>query len=94
MEKVLSRRTRTVLRIRIGMRKNPDPGSGMRKNPDPGSRMNIPDLIFEKLVGISFLGKKYLNSLMRIRIRHPGSGILFFLNLGCKKIGLGILDPG
>ncbi len=27
-----------------------DPGSGMEKNPEPRSGMNIPDLIFEKLV--------------------------------------------
>jgi len=34
--------------------------SGRKKNPDPGSRMNIPDLIFENLVPISFLGLKSL----------------------------------
>ncbi len=60
----------------------------MEKNPDQVSGMNIPDLIFENLVSV-FLGKKYLNSLMRMRNRdlvNPGSEM--------EKIRSGILDPG
>ncbi len=55
-----------------------------------GIRDDIPDLIFENLVSV-FLGYKYLNSFMTIRIRDlvsPGSRM--------EKIGSGILDkhPG
>jgi hypothetical protein len=73
---------------------DPDPGSGafflsssgMEKNrdPDPG---NKPDHFSESLE-TDFGVQKYLNSLMRIRIRdhvHPGSGI--------EKIGSGINIP-
>ncbi len=70
------------------------PGSGIRdrKNPDPGSGIQDEHTgsYFWELI-ISFLGQKYLNSLMRDRIRdlvNPGSWM--------GKIGLGIRDkhPG
>jgi hypothetical protein len=49
--------------------------------------MNIPDLIFEKIVPYQFLGGKiYFNSVMRIRdLVNPGSGM--------EKIGPGIKIP-
>jgi hypothetical protein len=62
-----------VMPLRIGI--NQCCGSGMVKK--SGSGMNIQDHISESL-GNNFLGSKYLNSLMRIRIRDlfdPGSGI-------------------
>jgi hypothetical protein len=72
------------------------PGSGMGKNqdPDPGSWMNMQDNFSESLETL-FWGKKYLNSLMRIRIQDPGSGInipdpqhylknVFLLNVSCE----------
>ncbi len=56
----------------------------------PGSGINILDLIFKNLQSISFLGKKYLNSFMWIRIQDPE---LSTLDPGWK-IGPGDLDPG
>jgi hypothetical protein len=56
---------------------DPDPGSGAFLTPGSGMGkksigMNIPD----REIRNSFLGVKYLNSLMRIRIRDSGSGFL------------------
>jgi hypothetical protein len=75
--------------IGTGCVADPDQGSGafvdpwirtgrirLKNNPEPGSGMNIPNLVFEYLVSV--FGLKYLNPLMRIRIRdlvYPGSGI-------------------
>ncbi len=75
------------LRIRIRDPVPLDP-VWVKKNqdPDPGSRMNIPNHISESLE--TFLGKKYLNSLMRIRdpeCFHPGSRM--------EKFGSGINIP-
>jgi len=39
--------------------RNPDPGPGMGKNPEPGSGINIPDLIFEKLLSVSWVKNRY-----------------------------------
>jgi hypothetical protein len=46
------------------------PGSGMGKKSRSGSEINIPDHIFESLETMVW-EYKYLNSLMRIRIRDP-----------------------
>ena len=59
-----------VLRIRIRDPVSfwpPDLGSGMDKKSRSGSAMNIPDHIYKSLETI--FGLKYLNSLMRMRIR-------------------------
>jgi hypothetical protein len=47
---------------------------GESQHPDPGSGMNNPEHIYKKLetIFLLFLGIKYLNSLMRIRVRDPG----------------------
>jgi hypothetical protein len=57
-----------------------------KKNSGVGSGMNIPDHIAEKLETI-FWVKKNLNSLMRIRIRDPGS---FDPGSRMEKFGSGI----
>ncbi len=58
------------------------PGSGIRDGKkDRRSAINITDLVFEYLVSVFRL--KCLNSLMRIRIRDPGSWV---------NPGLGIRD--
>ncbi len=51
-------------------------------DPDPGSGMNIPDHISESfetifLVKIQIFWLRYLNSLMRMRIRSRDPGIFF-----------------
>jgi hypothetical protein len=56
------------------------------KNPDPGYGMNIPWILFLRTY-ISFLGKEYLNSLMRIRIRD-------LVNPVSPNLGSKIWDPG
>jgi hypothetical protein len=64
----------------------------MEKNPDPGSGMNIPNLIFENLVGYQIFGLKMLklfdadpaaascqrirDGKSQIRDKHPGSATL------------------
>jgi hypothetical protein len=60
-------------------------GSGIRiRDDDPGS-------YFRKLRN-NFLGLKYLNSLMRIRIRYPEISLVLDPRSGMEK--LRIRDPG
>ncbi len=64
----------TVLRIRDPVPLWPlDPGL-VKKSGSPGSGINNPDHISESLETV--FGLKYLNSLMRIRDKHPGSATL------------------
>jgi hypothetical protein len=59
---------------------------GMENKPEPGLGMNIPNLIFENLdISFSFMGSKYSNSLMQIRIRE--SRIFSTLDTGWEKLG-------
>jgi hypothetical protein len=62
------------------------PGSGMSKKSGFGSGMNNPDHISEGFKN-KFFGLEYLNSLMRIRDKHPGSATLLEIhgeNLNAK----------
>jgi hypothetical protein len=57
-----------------------DPESGMAKNPDPGSGINIRDPQHRIFISILFFNTGYnsfknLVTVLRIRIRYPGSGI-------------------
>jgi hypothetical protein len=63
-----------MVRIRVRCFFDPWIRDGKKQSHDPGSGMNIPDLIFEKIVSVLWVK----TSLMRIRIRdlvNPGSRI-------------------
>jgi hypothetical protein len=85
-----------VLRIRIRIQ-DPVPfcpldlGSGMGKKSRSGSRIRIRDEHHRSYFRVlrNFLGYKYLNSLMRIRIQHPES-LTLDPGSGMDKFGSGI----